>query len=153
VIRFETQQTIGRSADDVWAYAADILRHPEWMGVTAARMVHGTGTQVGDRAIERLKLGPRVVDAELTVSDSVPARRIAWTVGGDSPMTADVTVDLESLGANETRVVWSGTIGLKGLWRLLEPLMAGEVRDGEAAELRRFKANLETAPSTVAATP
>ena len=34
MIRFETEQTIERPADEVWAYAADVARHPEWMGVT-----------------------------------------------------------------------------------------------------------------------
>ena len=28
---YEAQTDIARSADEVWTYAADILRHPEWM--------------------------------------------------------------------------------------------------------------------------
>ncbi|HEV8401513.1 MAG TPA: SRPBCC family protein [Candidatus Limnocylindrales bacterium] len=43
MIRFETEQTIERPADDVWAYAADIRRHPEWMGVTDATIVQRRG--------------------------------------------------------------------------------------------------------------
>lgn len=147
MIRFETEQTIARSAEDVWAYAADILRHPEWMGVTDARIVQGTGSEVGARAIERMNMGPRTVDVEFTVAESIPARRLRWTVAGRSPLTGDVTLDLEPLGADQTKAVWSGSIGLNGLWRLLEPLMAGEVKAGEAAELRRLKENLETAPA------
>jgi uncharacterized protein YndB with AHSA1/START domain len=65
MIRFETEQTISRSAEDVWTYAADILRHPEWMAVTDARIVRGTGTEVGAGATERIRLGPRSVDVEL----------------------------------------------------------------------------------------
>jgi len=145
MIRFETEQTITRSADDVWAYAADILRHPEWMGVTQARIVHGKGTEVGSRAVERIKLGPRSVDVELEVSESIPARRIAWRIAGGSPLSGDVTLDLESVGPERTRAVWSGSLGLMGIWRLIEPLMAAEVKAGEAAELRRLKEKLETA--------
>jgi hypothetical protein len=151
MIRFETEQTIARSAEDVWAYAADILRHPEWMGVTDARILQGTGSEVGARAIERMKMGPRTVDVEFTVAESIPARRLRWTVAGRSPLTGDVTLDLEPLGADQTKAVWSGSIGLNGLWRLLEPLMAGEVKAGEAAELRRLKENLETAPAMASA--
>lgn len=147
MIKFETEQTIDRSAADVWAYAADILRHPEWMGVTDARIVHGTGTEVGARAIERIKMGPRAVDVEFTVAESIPAKRLRWTVAGRSPMSGDVMLDLESLAADETRAVWSGSIRMNGLWRLLEPLMATEIKEGEVAELRRLKANLETAPA------
>lgn len=147
MIKFETEQTIDRSAADVWAYASDILRHPEWMGVTDARIVQGEGTEIGARALERIKLGPRSVDVEFQVSASTPARRIAWKVAGGSPLAGDVTLDLEALGPDRTRAVWSGWLGLNGLWRLIEPLMAREVRAGEAAELRRLKENLETTPA------
>lgn len=153
MIKFETEQTIGRSADDVWAYAADILRHPEWMGVTDARIVQGTGIEVGSRAIERVKMGPRTVEVEFSVAESTPAKRLRWTVAGRSPMQGDVTLDLEPLAADQTRAVWSGSMGMRGLWRLLEPLMAGEVKEGEAAELRRLKANLEKAPAMAVAIP
>jgi hypothetical protein len=149
MIKFETEQTIARSADDFWTYAADILRHPEWMGVTHARIVQGAGTEVGAHAVERMKLGPRSVDVHLEVSGSIPARRIAWRVAGGSPLTGDV-LDLEPIGPERTRAVWSGWVALTGLWRLLEPLMAAEVKAGEAAELRRLKENLEM---TLAAVP
>jgi uncharacterized protein YndB with AHSA1/START domain len=151
MIKFKTEQTIDRSADDVWAYAADILRHPEWMGVTKARVVHGTGTEVGARGIEQVKMGPRTIDVEVTVAESVPASRIRWQVAGESPLAADVTLELETIGTDVTRAIWSGWIGLNGWWRLLEPLMAGEVKTGEAAELRRLKANLEMPPAPAAA--
>jgi uncharacterized membrane protein len=152
VIRFETTQTIERSAEEVWAYAADILRHPEWMGVTSARLLDGVGTEVGARAVERIKLGPRSVEVGLKVSKSIPARQIAWRVAGGSPVAGDVTLDLERLGPDRTRAVWSGWVGLTGLWRLLEPLMAGEVKAGEAAELRRLKDKLETSSTVTTAT-
>ena len=61
-----------------------------------------------------------------------------------SPVAGAVTLDLESLGLEETRAVWSGSIGLTGVWRVVEPLMAKEIREGEATELRRLKERLET---------
>ena len=89
----------------MWAYAAAIPRHPEWMGVTDARIIEGTGTDVGTRALERIKIGPRSVEVEFRVSESVPARRISWTVSGGSPMAGDVTLALEPLGPDRTRAV------------------------------------------------
>jgi hypothetical protein len=150
MITFTTEQTIDRSAAEVWAYAADILRHPEWMGVTNARVVQGTGTDVGARAIEQMKVGPRTIDVELTVAESIPGKRLRWTVAGRSPLRGDVTLSIEPLSAEQTKAVWSGSIGMNGLWRLLEPLMAAEVKAGETAELRRLKTNLETAPAMAA---
>jgi hypothetical protein len=146
MIRFQAEQTIERAAQDVWSYAADVTRHPDWMGVTEARFVSGRPTDVGTRAIERVKLGPRNVDVQLEVSGSIPARRIAWRMAGGSPITGEVTLDLESLGPDRTRAVWSGSIGLSGWWRLIEPLIAAEVKAGEAGELRRLKETLESVP-------
>lgn len=152
MISFKTEQTIDRPAREVWSYAADITRHPEWMGVLDARLISGQPTEIGARGIERLKLGPRKVDVDLEVSESIPAQRIAWRMAGGSPFRGDVTLDLESLGPDRTRAVWSGSIGLTGWWRLIEPLMAAEVKTGEAAELRRLKERLEATPTLAPAT-
>ena len=147
MIRFKTEQTIARPAGEVWAFAADVTHHPEWMGVTDAYMISGRPTEVGARARERMKLGPRKLEVEFEVSGSVPAERIAWRMAGSGPFSGEVSLDLESLGPDVTRTTWSGAIGLTGWWRLLEPLMAGDVASGEAAELRRLKERLET-PTT-----
>ena len=148
MIRFQTEQTIERSAQEIWTYAADITRHPQWMGVIDARLVSGQATDIGARGVERTRLGPRTFEVGLVVSKSIPAQRIAWRMDGESPFIGEVTLDLESLGPDRTRAVWSGGIGLTGWWRLIEPLLGTEVRAGEARELRRLKAALETAAAT-----
>jgi uncharacterized membrane protein len=145
MITFQTEQTIERPAQEIWSYAADMGRHPEWMGVIDARLVSGQATDIGARGVERMKLGPRTFEVGLEVSKSIPAQRIAWRMDGGSPFSGEVTLDLEALGPDRTRAVWSGSIGLTGWWRLIEPLVATEVRTGEAGELRRLKETLETA--------
>ena len=152
MIRFQTEQTIARSAQDVWSYAADILRHPEWMGVLDARLISGQPTEIGARGEERVKLGARKFDVEIEVSESIPAQRIAWRMAGASPFAGEVTLDLESLGPDRTRAVWSGSIRLKGWWRLIEPLVAAETKAAEATEFRRLKERLETVPAVAPAT-
>ena len=153
MIAFQTEQTIERRAHEVWSYAANIARHPEWMGVLEAHLVSGQPTEVGVRGVERMKLGPRIFDVDIQVSTSIPDRRIGWRMSGGSPFTGEVTLDLEPLGPDRTRAVWSGSIGLTGWWRLLEPLMAAEVKTGEAAELRRLKETLEAVPAMAPAFP
>ncbi len=91
MIRFASQQTIARSTQDVWAYAADILRHPEWMGVLDARLVSGQPTEIGARGQERVKLGPRKFDVGIEVSESIPAQGIAWRMSGATPFAGEVT--------------------------------------------------------------
>ena len=55
---------------------------------------------------------------------------------------ADYT--LEPQGPSSTRVIHSGQIRLNGLLKLFEPLMAGEVRSGEAKEVIKLKELLES---------
>ena len=148
MIPFKAEQTIDRPADDVWAYAADMARHARWMNVLEVRSVDGAPTVVGTRAVERIRFGPREVDVELEVAESIPAKRISWRTTGRGPMKAVATLDLDAIEPDRTRAVWSGSIGLTGLWRLLEPMMAGEVRAGEDAELRRLKEQLESDAAT-----
>ncbi|MEO8229592.1 MAG: SRPBCC family protein [Chloroflexota bacterium] len=148
MIRFESEQTIDRSAEDVWAYAADVTEHPKWMAVEDAAIVRGTSGELGAVFRETIRMGPRRYVAELVVSESTPGRSIAWRVAGGVPLAGEARLDLEALGPRRTRARWSGGFRLTGLWRVLEPVMAGEVRSSEAAELVRLKGILE-APATM----
>lgn len=152
MIRFETQQTILRPAPDVWTYAADILRHPEWMAVTDARVVHGQGTEAGARGRERSRFGPFQWDVEFEVAEAEPSRRIAWRSVGGAPFELEVALDLEPVGPAATRATYRAGIQLHGLWRSLTPFVAMEGRAGQARELRRLKEQVEGAPAMAPAT-
>src|SRR5918994_4453103 len=153
MIRFETEQTIARSAEDVWAYAADIVRHPEWMGVADAHILEGEGTTVGARGRERLLLGPFRWDVEFEVSEAEPGRRIVWRSIAGAPFDLEVALDLEPNGRESTRATYGAAIQMRGLWRLLTPLMAMEGKAGPERELKRLKENIEAASPTAAAGP
>src|SRR6266851_8509203 len=88
MIEVRAQLTIHQPADRVWSFAAEIARHPDWMSVTSAESLQGTGTQVGDRGRERMRLGPWASYAELTVVAADPGRRIAWRPGRARPSPA-----------------------------------------------------------------
>ncbi len=152
MIRFETQQTIARSAQEVWTYAADILRHPEWMAVTDARVVHGQGTQAGARGRERLRFGPFRWDVEIEVAEAQPGRRIVWRAVGGAPFQSEVALDLEPVGLASTRATYRAAIQLHGLWRSLTPFVAMEGRAAVARELRRLKEQVEGSPAMAPAT-
>lgn len=147
------EQTIARSAQEVWTYAADIARHTEWMTVTDARVMHGDGTQVGARGRERLRFGPFGWDVEFEVTDAEPGRRIAWRSVGGAPFDLEVSLDLEPIDPASTRARYGADIRLHGLWRLISPLVAMEGKAGPARELRRLKAQVEAAPSLAPVMP
>jgi uncharacterized membrane protein len=141
--RFETEQTIARSADDVWAYAADIVRHPEWMTVTDARVLDGPGTRPGARGRERMRFGPFGWDIEFEVAEATPGRRIVWKAVNGAPFELAVSLDLQPVGPTSTKATYGADIRLHGLWRLLGPMVAMEGKAGPERELRRLKAQLE----------
>lgn len=146
------QQTIARSAQEVWSYAADIARHAEWMTVTDPRIVSGDGTQPGARGRERMRFGPFAWDAEFEVVDATPGRRLAWRSVSGAPFDLVVTLDLEPLGPTSTKATYAADVRLRGPWRLLSPVVALEARSGPARELDRLKEQVEAAAVVASAT-
>lgn len=147
--RSETNLMIERPAAEVWAYAADIVRHPDWMGVTNATVTRGDGSSVGSRGRERLVLGPFSWDVEFEVAEAVPGHRIVWRSVSGAPFDVEIALDLQAASETSTRATYGAAIVPHGLWRLLSPLMAMEGKAGPERELRRLKENLEMAAAPV----
>jgi uncharacterized membrane protein len=150
MIKSRTEQVIERPAEDVWAYAADIVRHPDWMGVTDARILRGVGSEVGSRGRERLVLGPFKWDVEFEVTEALPGRRIVWRSVAGAPFDLEVALDLAPAGPTSTRATYGAAIQPHGLWRLLSPMIAMEGKAGPERELRRLKENVEKIASSLA---
>jgi uncharacterized membrane protein len=148
VIGSKSEQAIERPAAMVYDLAVDVLRHPEWMNVLDARVVSGDPTKVGARASEHMKVGPRTYDVEFEVASADPGQRVTWRVLRGGPFTGEITLELEPLEPGRTRASYSGRIEMKGMWRLLEPLIAREVIADQARELVRLKTLAEKQPTS-----
>lgn len=146
MIRSETQATIESPPDKVWRYAADILRHDKWMSVTDPRTVRGGGDETGDRGRERMKLGPFGWDIEFEVTEAAPGRRLVWRSVSGAPFQLEVSLDLAPSGSTSTLATYGAALELRGLWRLLTPLIAMEAEAGPKRELGRLKALVEQEP-------
>jgi uncharacterized protein YndB with AHSA1/START domain len=140
---FEYTTTIERSPAEVWAYAADIGRHTEWMSVADAAVIDGSGTQAGSRGRESLRLGPFTWTMEFAVVEAEPARRLVWRATDDPRMDLEVGLDLEPVESGSTQATYRSAVQLRGRWRLLAPLVSMEGRAGVRRELLRLKANVE----------
>jgi hypothetical protein len=68
MIEVRAQLTIDRPVDQVWSYAAEIAR--QWMTVTSAECLQGTGSQIGGR--ERIRFRSWASNAGLTVVAPIP---------------------------------------------------------------------------------
>ena len=91
MITFETEQTIERR-HGVWAYAADIARHPEWMGVIDAAVLRGVGPGVGSRGRSAWPSG-RSSGTWNSRSPRRPGRRIVWRSISGAPFELEVSLD------------------------------------------------------------
>ena len=98
-----------------------------------------------------MRFGPFEWDAEFEVADGVPrpSDRVAigqrHTVrpgGGPRPRDCWSRVD-QGLGAD---------IRLRGVWRLLSPIVAMEAKSGPAREFQQLKARVEASPVMAATT-
>jgi uncharacterized membrane protein len=151
MIRYRSEATIARSAHEIWAYAADIFEHPNWMAITNPRILSGSSTQAGSRGREVLSFGPLRFDVEFEVSAADPGRRIAWRPVAGAPFDGELTLELNQVTDSETRASYFGWFQVKGLWRLLGPLLALEAGRGPAGELRRLKQVMESQNSEASA--
>ena len=134
---------VDRPADDVFAYATDPARFPEWQaGVVSGRM-DGGGTGVGARCFSVRRIGgaERASTSELVHVD--PPR--TWSVRGvDGPIRAAVDVTVEPIDAKRSRVSIGVDFTGHGIGKLLVPLVVRrEARKEMPANLARLKVRLE----------
>jgi uncharacterized protein YndB with AHSA1/START domain len=134
---------VDRPADDVFAYATDPARFPEWQAGVVSGHMDGGGTGVGARCISVRRIGgaERASTSELVHVD--PPR--TWSVRGvDGPIRAAVDVTVEPIGANRSRVSIGVDFAGHGIGKLLVPLVVRrEARKEMPANLARLKDRLE----------
>jgi hypothetical protein len=115
---------IARPPEDVFAYATDFARFPEWQeGVVAARPEGDAPRAVGSRAVVTRRVGPRELQRTEEITELNAPR--TWTVRGvGGPAVAIARGTIEPLEGGERSHV---TIALefegRGIGRLLVPLV------------------------------
>ena len=97
--------------------------------------------RVGMRGRFRLAKGPIKGTLEMELTELDPDRRVVFRVTHPSLDWKAVSTLVAS--GTGTRLTYAGELRMHGWRRLLEPLAAREVRDGEASEAVRLKALLE----------
>lgn len=151
MIHYSTVVTIDRPPRDVLAALLDPELYGRWTEMVDTRF-DGPGTPTtGTRGEFRLPAGPLKGRYDMEIVRLDPDRRLDMRIDGPSlHWLSNITLEPDGDG---TRMTYAGDISLLGWRRVLEPLMAGEARAGEAREAERFKALLEvgTTATTVSA--
>ena len=114
---------VGRAAADVFAYATDPARFPEWQkGVTEGHLDHSGPAEAGARCLTTRRIGgaSRTVTSEVTHVDTPRA----WGVRGiDGPIRAAVDLTVEPLTDSTSRLTIAVDFEGHGIGKILIPLL------------------------------
>ena len=144
MIPFTAEVTIACPVEAVFRFVSEPVNYTKWMkGITSAESLSAPPAGAGSKVRVVGKMGPWKFDGPMEITEYEANRKlgIAATIAGAMQFQAVWT--FESTGPMTTQVSESGTASMLGFWRLLEPLFAGEVKNGEAEELKKIKNLLE----------
>lgn len=152
MIKYASDIVVDRPLAEVAAYIVDPTTHAEWMGdVAGVENLTPGNTGVGGRYRYAIRKGPMAIDLTLRIA-KLDDEAIEYITEPGGAISWAARIAYEPVDPGRTLVRSTGQMSLNGIRRLLEPLMAGEVRAGEAAELVALKRVLESR-SPVPATP
>jgi uncharacterized membrane protein len=143
VIRVETSATIHRPLEDVARYVADIERMTEWTDMTASRRLTDGPTRDGMQAYAEVAMGPIKLGWTYEIQDTDATGGFAFKTITRNALGMDGSLRLRPATTGSTTVDYRVDITTRGLLRVLEPLLRGEMAGNEARELERLKARLE----------
>ena len=134
---------IGRPADDVFEFVADMTNNPRWQkGQQRCEWTSPPPLSVGSTYDQEARFLGRTITSSFKVTEFEPGRRIRIeTVGGTMPI--DVTRTVDPVSAGRSRVTARVRGSAPGPLRLLGPLLDRLVQRSVDADYERLKALLE----------
>jgi uncharacterized protein YndB with AHSA1/START domain len=104
------ERTMKATSDEVWDVLADGWLYPLWVvGASRMREVDRAWPEVGSRLHHSVGTWPLLVDDETEVVDVTPGRSLTLHAKARPTGIAEVTIELEPLGA-DTRVVMAESV-------------------------------------------
>ena len=142
MIRLSESIIIMSRPSKVFAFLADLNNIPKWQTEVVKSAVITPGpTKVGTRFTEDVKMGPMRTAANCEVTEFISDKMMAFSAKSPSiSYAARVLVEPSDKGA---KLTMEGTVQPKGLWKLLQPMMAGEFKTSIKKELTAIKVILE----------
>jgi uncharacterized protein YndB with AHSA1/START domain len=142
MIRIEQGTVIERPPEDVFRYIADVGNLPKWQtGTVKSELLSEPPLVQGSRFQEVVRVGPfklqtRCVITELKLNEVFAFEAMSRPI--------DYAGSFRLAGeAGSTRVSLRAVAQMKGPWRLLEPLLAGDLRQESRVELENLRRVLE----------
>lgn len=144
MVEFADSIEIAQTPARVFGFVSDLENLPKIQSEVVQSTVLDPGPiRVGTRFEEIVKLGPRRVTARCVVTEYEPERRMGFRAESTA-VHYDARFLVERAGEG-SRVTVEGAFRLRGVWRVLRPLVAGDVRRGLKHELEAIRRHTEGA--------
>jgi hypothetical protein len=145
--RTESRMTVARSADEVWAYLADVGRWPQWAPTVLEGRVRGGGPlQPGSRVEQRAKL---LFGLSRSRSQQVTAVEPPTSMAFAGPMGTSAArwgMELKPAGDGQTDTMMWIEVDLAGIMRAVPAgLLKDRIQRVSDIEMVAIKAAVESA--------
>jgi len=147
MIAYEGEIVINRPVAEVFDFATTFENFPRWSDVTSVKRLSTGPVGLGTRIQLEMGKGPMKSQNDFETVGWEEDRNWTFKTVSASPIVWDGMFRFEPLGPESTRVRAAGQVTLKGLRKLLEPVVRAELRKTEQAELETLKGILESQAS------
>ena len=138
---FVSSIDIDRPAEEVFAYATDPARFPEWQRDVVKVSVEGQEVGARFTTIRTIAGSERSMTQEIT--DNTPPR--TWAARGvDGPIRPTATIEVEPLDDRRCRATFGLEFDGRGVAAALAPLVRRVAAKGAPASYQRLKMKLES---------
>jgi uncharacterized membrane protein len=144
MINVEASTVIHRPIDEVFAFVANFENHPKWeMNFQSVKLLTSSPTGVGTTYQCELKLPGQSATSKFEITEYEVNKKISFEGEAAGPAKPKGSFLLEPV-AGGTKLTLLPRPEFRGLFRLLEPMMAGYVRKQNEEHLSNLKRLLET---------
>ena len=144
MINVEASTVINRPVEEVFAFVANFENHPKWeSNFQTVKLLTATANGVGTTYQCEMKLPGQSASSQFEITEYEVNRKIAFVGEAAGPAIPKGSFLFEPV-AGGTKLTLLPRPEFRGLFRLLEPMMAGYVRKQNEDHLRTLKQLLET---------
>lgn len=142
MIRIEHSTVIEKKPAEVFGFISDISNLPRWQaGTVKSELVGDSPLATGSRFREVVRVGPLKLNTECVVTELKDSEVFAFeAMSRPLDYAGSFRFTTEPSG---TRVSLRAVAQMKGVWRLLEPLLASDLRKESRVELENLRRVLE----------
>ncbi|OGU32146.1 MAG: hypothetical protein A2X67_11030 [Ignavibacteria bacterium GWA2_55_11] len=144
MIKLEETIEIERPVNEVFNYVVNVENVQKWQPavIEVKRLTEGP-VGVGTKFSETATMMGRRISTICEITQLVPNKMFSFSATSDGPMEYRTSYSFTPVGS-ATRLNIVGEFHTKGFWRLLEPLLKGEIKKESRQELTTMKRVIES---------